>query len=164
MTHRGGLAGFLLFLRADQNRALLAGSHPAESRETATPEGCIKTLRVARSIGMLWADRGGRIRRCCSGGLRRRKTRGLFPRVGRKDGPDAAAASSEAGAQRWRRGTLPAGLTANLAPASTFAPAREESAWNVLGIYSFFVWLIFIKLKWLPWNTMTQSPSPSSRS
>jgi multidrug resistance efflux pump len=25
-----------------------------------------------------------------------------------------------------------------------------------LGIYSFFVWLIFIKLKWLPWNTATQ--------
>ena len=23
----------------------------------------------------------------------------------------------------------------------------------LLGIYSFFVWLIFIKLKWLPWNT-----------
>src|SRR5512145_2461863 len=26
----------------------------------------------------------------------------------------------------------------------------------ILGIYSFFVWLIFIKLKWLPWNTATQ--------
>src|SRR5262245_8259 len=26
----------------------------------------------------------------------------------------------------------------------------------ILGIYSFFVWLIFIKLKWLPWNTGTQ--------
>ena len=26
----------------------------------------------------------------------------------------------------------------------------------LLGIYSFFVWLIFIKLKWLPWNTGTQ--------
>ena len=26
----------------------------------------------------------------------------------------------------------------------------------LLGIYSFFVWLIFIKLKWLPWNTATQ--------
>ena len=26
----------------------------------------------------------------------------------------------------------------------------------LLGIYSFFVWLIFIKLKWLPWNTKTQ--------
>ena len=26
----------------------------------------------------------------------------------------------------------------------------------LLGIYSFFVWLIFIKLKWLPWNTQTQ--------
>jgi multidrug resistance efflux pump len=26
----------------------------------------------------------------------------------------------------------------------------------ILGIYSFFVWLIFIKLKWLPWNTKTQ--------
>src|SRR3954466_4016007 len=25
----------------------------------------------------------------------------------------------------------------------------------LLGIYSFFVWLIFIKLKWLPWNTGT---------
>src|SRR5512145_2938654 len=23
----------------------------------------------------------------------------------------------------------------------------------LLGIYSFFVWLIFIKLKWLPWTT-----------
>jgi multidrug resistance efflux pump len=26
----------------------------------------------------------------------------------------------------------------------------------LLGIYAFFVWLIFIKLKWLPWNTYTQ--------
>src|SRR5688500_1189175 len=26
----------------------------------------------------------------------------------------------------------------------------------ILGIYSFFVWLIFIKLKWLPWSTGTQ--------
>src|SRR5574339_286992 len=26
----------------------------------------------------------------------------------------------------------------------------------LLGIYAFFVWLIFIKLKWLPWNTGTQ--------
>ena len=27
----------------------------------------------------------------------------------------------------------------------------------LLAIYSFFVWLIFIKLKWLPWNTRTQA-------
>ena len=26
----------------------------------------------------------------------------------------------------------------------------------IIGIYSFFVWLIFIKLKWLPWNTVSQ--------
>lgn len=26
----------------------------------------------------------------------------------------------------------------------------------ILGIYAFFVWLIFIKLKWLPWNTQWQ--------
>lgn len=26
----------------------------------------------------------------------------------------------------------------------------------ILGIYSFFVWLIFIKFKWLPWNTRSQ--------
>src|SRR5580765_5986323 len=26
----------------------------------------------------------------------------------------------------------------------------------LLGIYSAFVWLIFIKLKWLPWNTTSQ--------
>ena len=26
----------------------------------------------------------------------------------------------------------------------------------ILSIYGFFVWLIFIKLKWLPWNTVTQ--------
>ena len=26
----------------------------------------------------------------------------------------------------------------------------------LLGIYSFFVWLIFIKFKWLPWNIGTQ--------
>jgi multidrug resistance efflux pump len=26
----------------------------------------------------------------------------------------------------------------------------------LLGIYSALVWLIFIKLKWLPWNTGTQ--------
>ncbi len=26
----------------------------------------------------------------------------------------------------------------------------------ILGIYSFFVWLIFFKYKWLPWNTVSQ--------
>ena len=26
----------------------------------------------------------------------------------------------------------------------------------LLGIYAFFVWLIFIKLKWLPWNIKSQ--------
>src|SRR3954469_25213477 len=26
----------------------------------------------------------------------------------------------------------------------------------LLGIYAFFVWLIFIKLKWLPWNITSQ--------
>ena len=26
----------------------------------------------------------------------------------------------------------------------------------LLGIYAFFVWLIFIKFKWLPWNTAWQ--------
>ena len=26
----------------------------------------------------------------------------------------------------------------------------------LLGIYSFFVWLIFIKFKWLPWNIYSQ--------
>ena len=26
----------------------------------------------------------------------------------------------------------------------------------LIGIYSFFVWLIFIKFKWLPWNTVSQ--------
>ncbi len=26
----------------------------------------------------------------------------------------------------------------------------------LLAIYAFFVWLIFIKLKWLPWNTTSQ--------
>ena len=26
----------------------------------------------------------------------------------------------------------------------------------LLGIYAFFVWLFFVKLKWLPWNTVTQ--------
>src|SRR4030095_8891659 len=26
----------------------------------------------------------------------------------------------------------------------------------LLGIYAFFVWLIFIKLKWLPWNIVSQ--------
>ena len=26
----------------------------------------------------------------------------------------------------------------------------------ILGIYAFFVWLIFIKFKWLPWNTTSQ--------
>jgi hypothetical protein len=36
----------------------------------------------------------------------------------------------------------------------------------LLGIYSFFVWLIFFKFKWLPWNIVSQvmsSPSRSSR-
>src|SRR6476661_1742968 len=26
----------------------------------------------------------------------------------------------------------------------------------LLGIYGFFVWLIFFKFKWLPWNTVSQ--------
>jgi len=26
----------------------------------------------------------------------------------------------------------------------------------LLGIYAAFVWLIFIKFKWLPWNTTSQ--------
>src|SRR5438270_239017 len=26
----------------------------------------------------------------------------------------------------------------------------------LLGIYAFFVWLIFFKFKWLPWNTTSQ--------
>jgi len=26
----------------------------------------------------------------------------------------------------------------------------------LLGIYAFFVWLVFFKFKWLPWNTVTQ--------
>jgi len=26
----------------------------------------------------------------------------------------------------------------------------------ILGVYSFFVWLIFIKLKWLPWTIVSQ--------
>src|ERR1700756_5057363 len=26
----------------------------------------------------------------------------------------------------------------------------------LFGIYAFFVWLIFIKFKWLPWNTTSQ--------
>ena len=26
----------------------------------------------------------------------------------------------------------------------------------LLGIYAFFVWLIFIKFKWLPWNITSQ--------
>src|SRR5947209_581014 len=26
----------------------------------------------------------------------------------------------------------------------------------LLAIYSFFVWLVFFKLKWLPWNTLSQ--------
>ena len=26
----------------------------------------------------------------------------------------------------------------------------------LLAIYSFFVWLIFIKFKWLPWNIVSQ--------
>jgi len=26
----------------------------------------------------------------------------------------------------------------------------------LIGIYAFFVWLIFIKFKWLPWNTKSQ--------
>ena len=26
----------------------------------------------------------------------------------------------------------------------------------LLGIYAFFVWLIFFKFKWLPWNTVSQ--------
>ena len=27
----------------------------------------------------------------------------------------------------------------------------------LLGIYAFFVWLIFIKFKWLPWNATSQT-------
>ena len=27
----------------------------------------------------------------------------------------------------------------------------------LIGIYSFFVWLIFFKFKWLPWNTISKA-------
>src|SRR4029077_12659511 len=41
------------------------------------------------------------------------------------------------------------------------AACRERERTGVmeallLAIYAFFVWLIFIKLKWLPWNTTSQ--------
>ena len=38
-------------------------------------------------------------------------------------------------------------------------PARRQERLMealLLGIYAFFVWLIFIKFKWLPWNTTSQ--------
>src|SRR6202007_1519260 len=38
------------------------------------------------------------------------------------------------------------------------AEGRRQRVMDILllGIYSFFVWLIFIKFKWLPWNIYSQ--------
>src|SRR5213075_1201228 len=68
----------------------------------------------------------------------------------RRAAAEAARAQGRAGAAaaRRRRG-------ARARPAS----ARGKGGLMevlLLGIYSFFVWLIFIKLKWLPWNIGSQ--------
>ena len=51
--------------------------------------------------------------------------------------------------------------------ATTVQPWRRDSTQVeaiILGIYGFFVWLIFIKFKWLPWNITRRSSSRSFRS
>ena len=50
---------------------------------------------------------------------------------------------------------------ADAAERTPAAASRKASVMEILllGIYSFFVWLIFIKLKWLPWNTPRRSSS-----
>ena len=55
-----------------------------------------------------------------------------------------------------------------LVVAERLAPRRRRAAECVmdaliLGIYAFFVWLIFIKFKWLPWNTAWQVTVVSPR-
>src|SRR5678809_637194 len=48
----------------------------------------------------------------------------------------------------------------NSKPNKTPGPRKEERPESMeiilLAIYSFFVWLIFFKFKWLPWNTVSQ--------
>ena len=78
---------------------------------------------------------------------------------------DAMAAKGTLTAElKVLRRDLAAAQAASAAPAAAQAApagARREGRERLmeallLGIYSFFVWLIFIKFKWLPWNTTSQ--------
>ena len=78
---------------------------------------------------------------------------------------DAMAAKGTLTAElKVLRKDLAAAQAASAAPAATRRPrprGRREGRGRLmeallLAIYSFFVWLIFIKFKWLPWNTTSQ--------
>ena len=93
-------------------------------------------------------------------GLRHRQARGLLH--GDTELHGAGDAARAAFASGWRPGgARPArprlkALRADLAALEAQRRRRRRGALMevlLLGIYSFFVWLIFIKLKWLPWTT-----------
>ena len=71
-----------------------------------------------------------------------------------------AAAEAAARCARTSRSDCERRLRSRRRPPRGTAPPRKGGAPNgsilLLGIYSFFVWLIFIKFKWLPWNIYSQ--------
>jgi multidrug resistance efflux pump len=91
------------------------------------------------------------------------KARAAQPAAGR-DRPPAPGARYDGGARRLAasaEGPSRAELDDHARQGGGRACAgaqRGEALVEIilLGIYSFFVWLIFIKFKWLPWNTATQ--------
>ena len=109
-------------------------------------------------------------------GLRHRKARGLLPRAGRQGargrasrGRDRAPARRARRHGRQRRAVrrqlkvlrreLARATPRRHADVGTMRARREQERLMealLLGIYAFFVWLIFIKFKWLPWNTTSQ--------
>src|SRR5262249_23281117 len=72
-------------------------------------------------------------------------------RRARRDGGERSAAlQPQAAARRSRR------AEASARGGAAGRGRRHLMDILLLGIYSFFVWLIFIKLKWLPWNLYSQ--------
>ena len=75
-------------------------------------------------------------------------------RGARRDGRQGRAAA-ELKALRRDLAAAAAGAPRDAAPAAAKSSERLMEA-LLLAIYAFFVWLIFIKFKWLPWNTASQ--------
>src|SRR5205085_10489799 len=110
--------------------------------------------------------------------VRQREARGLLRRDGREGAPRATRPRGRRPPAPRARGHGPAGCAAARAGRGAQGDRRSRRAQRhaarerqgaraglggarlvdilLLGIYSFFVWLIFIKLKWLPWNTVSQ--------